>query len=218
MDVVKGNLTLFMRRDELDAAWRWIDPIREGWAQDNERTSLHRRQLGSGGLQRADQPRRVQLGRRGMNLRQIRIARGGRCGTGSADRGNPAPRAGRAAACQPGRTRRPHPGSTVPRTARRSAGLGTRARNADRRALGSGGSSRPAMPRWSGASCWRMPPPLRSSSRCTTAAPRLPKVRHRAGAPSPASGCRSMPSCWAWVRTAHFASLFPGSPGIVAGA
>jgi glucose-6-phosphate 1-dehydrogenase len=37
MDVVKGNLTLFMRRDELDAAWRWIDPIREGWAQHDER-------------------------------------------------------------------------------------------------------------------------------------------------------------------------------------
>jgi glucose-6-phosphate 1-dehydrogenase len=36
-DVVKGNLTLFMRRDELDAAWRWIDPIREGWAQHDER-------------------------------------------------------------------------------------------------------------------------------------------------------------------------------------
>jgi glucose-6-phosphate 1-dehydrogenase len=32
MDVVKGNLTLFMRRDELDAAWAWIDPIRSGWA------------------------------------------------------------------------------------------------------------------------------------------------------------------------------------------
>jgi glucose-6-phosphate 1-dehydrogenase len=31
MDTVKGNLTLFMRRDELDAAWRWIDPIRAGW-------------------------------------------------------------------------------------------------------------------------------------------------------------------------------------------
>jgi glucose-6-phosphate 1-dehydrogenase len=31
MDIVKGNLTLFMRRDELDAAWSWIDPIREGW-------------------------------------------------------------------------------------------------------------------------------------------------------------------------------------------
>jgi glucose-6-phosphate 1-dehydrogenase len=32
-DIIKGNLTLFMRRDELDAAWRWIDPIREGWHQ-----------------------------------------------------------------------------------------------------------------------------------------------------------------------------------------
>jgi glucose-6-phosphate 1-dehydrogenase len=32
MDVVKGNLTLFMRRDELDTAWSWIDPIRTGWA------------------------------------------------------------------------------------------------------------------------------------------------------------------------------------------
>lgn len=37
MDVVKGNLTLFMRRDELDAAWRWIDPIREGWARHDEK-------------------------------------------------------------------------------------------------------------------------------------------------------------------------------------
>jgi glucose-6-phosphate 1-dehydrogenase len=35
MDVVKGNLTLFMRRDEVDAAWRWIDPIREGWLQQD---------------------------------------------------------------------------------------------------------------------------------------------------------------------------------------
>ncbi|MET0659955.1 MAG: glucose-6-phosphate dehydrogenase [Steroidobacteraceae bacterium] len=33
MDIVRGNLTLFMRRDELDAAWRWIDPIRAGWAE-----------------------------------------------------------------------------------------------------------------------------------------------------------------------------------------
>jgi glucose-6-phosphate 1-dehydrogenase len=32
-DIIKGNLTLFMRRDELDAAWRWIDPIRAGWEQ-----------------------------------------------------------------------------------------------------------------------------------------------------------------------------------------
>ena len=27
MDVVRGNQTLFMRRDEVEAAWNWIDPI-----------------------------------------------------------------------------------------------------------------------------------------------------------------------------------------------
>jgi glucose-6-phosphate 1-dehydrogenase len=36
-DVIKGNLTLFMRRDELDAAWAWIDPIRDAWVQHDER-------------------------------------------------------------------------------------------------------------------------------------------------------------------------------------
>lgn len=33
IDVVKGRLTHFMRRDELEAAWRWADPILEGWTQ-----------------------------------------------------------------------------------------------------------------------------------------------------------------------------------------
>jgi glucose-6-phosphate 1-dehydrogenase len=33
MDIVRGNLTLFMRRDELDAAWRWIDPIQQAWRE-----------------------------------------------------------------------------------------------------------------------------------------------------------------------------------------
>lgn len=31
MDVVRGNQTLFMRRDEVEAAWQWIDPILEAW-------------------------------------------------------------------------------------------------------------------------------------------------------------------------------------------
>ena len=31
IDVVKGRLTHFMRRDELEAAWRWTDPILQGW-------------------------------------------------------------------------------------------------------------------------------------------------------------------------------------------
>jgi glucose-6-phosphate 1-dehydrogenase len=33
-DAIQGNLTLFMRRDEVDAAWRWIDPIRAAWDGD----------------------------------------------------------------------------------------------------------------------------------------------------------------------------------------
>jgi glucose-6-phosphate 1-dehydrogenase len=31
MDVVRGNPMLFMRRDEVEAAWTWIDPIRAAW-------------------------------------------------------------------------------------------------------------------------------------------------------------------------------------------
>ncbi len=31
MDVVRGSQTLFMRRDEVEAAWKWIDPILESW-------------------------------------------------------------------------------------------------------------------------------------------------------------------------------------------
>ena len=30
-DVLAGNPTLFMRRDEVEAAWRWIDPILAAW-------------------------------------------------------------------------------------------------------------------------------------------------------------------------------------------
>ena len=32
MDVVRGNPTLFMRRDEVEAAWAWVEPILEAWA------------------------------------------------------------------------------------------------------------------------------------------------------------------------------------------
>ncbi|CAA6807524.1 MAG: Glucose-6-phosphate 1-dehydrogenase (EC, partial [uncultured Thiotrichaceae bacterium] len=31
MDVVRGNQTLFMRGDEVEAAWAWIDPVIEAW-------------------------------------------------------------------------------------------------------------------------------------------------------------------------------------------
>ncbi|HQU02303.1 MAG TPA: glucose-6-phosphate dehydrogenase, partial [Acetobacteraceae bacterium] len=32
LDVIRGNQTLFMRRDEVEAAWTWIDPILQAWA------------------------------------------------------------------------------------------------------------------------------------------------------------------------------------------
>jgi glucose-6-phosphate 1-dehydrogenase len=36
LDVIRGNQTLFMRRDEVEAAWAWIDPITEAWERSNE--------------------------------------------------------------------------------------------------------------------------------------------------------------------------------------
>jgi len=36
MDVVRGNPMLFMRRDEVEAAWQWIDPIIEAWENSGE--------------------------------------------------------------------------------------------------------------------------------------------------------------------------------------
>jgi glucose-6-phosphate 1-dehydrogenase len=36
MDVIRGSQTLFMRRDELEQAWKWIDPIREAWDRSSE--------------------------------------------------------------------------------------------------------------------------------------------------------------------------------------
>jgi glucose-6-phosphate 1-dehydrogenase len=32
MDIVRGNPTLFMRRDEVEAAWAWVEPILDVWA------------------------------------------------------------------------------------------------------------------------------------------------------------------------------------------
>lgn len=36
LDVVRGNQTLFMRRDEVEAAWTWIEPILNAWADSTE--------------------------------------------------------------------------------------------------------------------------------------------------------------------------------------
>ena len=36
LDVIQGNLTLFMHREELYEAWHWVEPILEVWSNSNE--------------------------------------------------------------------------------------------------------------------------------------------------------------------------------------
>ncbi|WP_342070804.1 glucose-6-phosphate dehydrogenase [Yoonia algicola] len=36
MDVIRGNQTLFMRGDEVEAAWAWTDPLIESWEARND--------------------------------------------------------------------------------------------------------------------------------------------------------------------------------------
>jgi glucose-6-phosphate 1-dehydrogenase len=37
IDVIRGRLTHFMRRDELEAAWAWIEPVLAGWKELGDR-------------------------------------------------------------------------------------------------------------------------------------------------------------------------------------
>jgi glucose-6-phosphate 1-dehydrogenase len=37
MDVIRGNPTLFMRRDEVEAAWTWVEPILRRWSASPDR-------------------------------------------------------------------------------------------------------------------------------------------------------------------------------------
>ena len=37
LDAFKGDTTLFLRRDEIEAAWAWVDEISSGWAKAGER-------------------------------------------------------------------------------------------------------------------------------------------------------------------------------------
>ncbi|MEP6342454.1 MAG: glucose-6-phosphate dehydrogenase [Maricaulaceae bacterium] len=41
MDVVRGNLSLFMRRDEVEAAWKWVDAIHAAWEDSDQRLELY---------------------------------------------------------------------------------------------------------------------------------------------------------------------------------
>ena len=39
LDALNGNQTLFVRDDEVEAAWRWIDSISAAWARRRRRCS-----------------------------------------------------------------------------------------------------------------------------------------------------------------------------------
>jgi glucose-6-phosphate 1-dehydrogenase len=41
LDVIRGITTLFMHRDEVEAAWGWIEPILEGWTTRHVRPRLY---------------------------------------------------------------------------------------------------------------------------------------------------------------------------------
>ncbi|NAZ35206.1 glucose-6-phosphate dehydrogenase [Rubellimicrobium sp. CFH 75288] len=41
MDVIRGNQTLFMRGDEVEAAWAWTDPLIAGWEARNDVPKLY---------------------------------------------------------------------------------------------------------------------------------------------------------------------------------
>ena len=41
MDVIRGNQTLFMRGDEVEAAWAWTDPLINGWEGRNDVPKLY---------------------------------------------------------------------------------------------------------------------------------------------------------------------------------
>ncbi len=51
MDVIRGDQTLFMRGDEVEAAWSWTDPIIDGWIERGDRPKDY--EVGSSGPEEA---------------------------------------------------------------------------------------------------------------------------------------------------------------------
>ncbi|MDP5220495.1 glucose-6-phosphate dehydrogenase [Ruegeria sp. 2205SS24-7] len=41
MDVIRGDQTLFMRGDEVEAAWAWVDPIIRNWEESGDRPAAY---------------------------------------------------------------------------------------------------------------------------------------------------------------------------------
>ena len=66
MDVIRGNQTLFMRGDEVEAAWAWTDPLIEGWTERGDRPKPY--DIGSTGPEDAA----VLMHREGRKWREIK--------------------------------------------------------------------------------------------------------------------------------------------------
>ena len=66
MDVIRGNQTLFMRGDEVEAAWAWTDPLIAGWEERGDVPKLY--DPGSSGPEDA----MMLLHREGRRWRDIR--------------------------------------------------------------------------------------------------------------------------------------------------
>ena len=65
LDVIDGRLNLFVRSDEQEEAWRWVEPILDAWQQDSSGpAALRGRHLGAERVQRDDRARRLLLERR----------------------------------------------------------------------------------------------------------------------------------------------------------
>ncbi|MGB0660057.1 MAG: glucose-6-phosphate dehydrogenase [Mangrovicoccus sp.] len=67
MDVIRGNQTLFMRGDEVEAAWRWTDPILDLWADGRNKPQPY--EAGTSGPEEA----LALLHRDGRRWREIRV-------------------------------------------------------------------------------------------------------------------------------------------------
>lgn len=54
LDVILGDATLFMRRDDLEVSWELLDPVLKAWEDDPVRFSLNIYPAGTWGPKEAD--------------------------------------------------------------------------------------------------------------------------------------------------------------------
>ena len=69
-DVMNNDPTLFMRADQIEAAWQLLMPVLEVWAETSasQFSQLRRRHLGTHGSRQIDRARWTCMERNGMKL------------------------------------------------------------------------------------------------------------------------------------------------------